>query len=247
VALPTQALPRRLFWLAFWVVGFAVGMTGLLLYFKYQAVFTGLQRDRILLVAREIGEIAERDLSLGQDFWGIETLPEVIERRRTAESFLQGIDVAGPDGRIAYASDLSRLGSSLPPGWMARLPRAAGYVDFAATGEVAVVATPIRNGFGQVAGYTVVRYGREPEHEAMAGFARELVIACGVPWAAFTALLFALLLALRGRVERVFDRAAGSLEGPGAPPPAIAREIGRATDRLDEAERLLAPAAGAAR
>ena len=245
MALPTQALPRRLFWLAFWVVGFAVGMTGLLLHFKYQAVFTGLQRDRILLVAREIGEIAERDLSLGQDFWGIETLPEVIERRRTAESFLEGIDVAGPDGRIAYASDLSRLGSSLPPGWTQRLAKAAGRIDFAATGDVAVVATPIRNGFGQVAGYTVVRYGREPEHEAMAGFSRELLVACGVPWAGFTALLFALLLALRARTERVFREAADSLEGKGPPPRALAGELGRTTERLEEAERLLA--AGGAR
>ena len=50
---------RKLFWLACWVVGFAVGMTGLLLHFKYQSVFTGLQRDRILLVAREIDEIAD--------------------------------------------------------------------------------------------------------------------------------------------------------------------------------------------
>lgn len=240
-----EALPRRLFWLAFWVVGFAVGMTGLLLYFKYQSVFTGLQRDRILLVAREIDEIAERDLSLGQDFWSIDTLPEVIERRRTAETFLQGIDVAGPDGRIAYASDLSRMGSSLPPEWLPRIAKTAPYAAFAPTADLAVVSAPIRNGFGQVAGYTVVRYGRELEHAAMAKFTNEILLACALSWAVFTAVLFALLMGLRRRIERVLLQAARSVEAGSAPPAAFAGELAPANARFGEAERLLAPAQGA--
>jgi hypothetical protein len=240
------SLPRRLFWLAFWVVGFAVGMTGLLLYFKYQSVFTGLQRDRILLVAREIDEIAERDLSLGQDFWSIDTLPEVIERRRTAEAFLQGIDVAGPDGRIAYASDMSRMGSTLPPEWMPLITKAAALAAFSPARDYAVVSAPIRNPFGQVAGYTVVRYGRELEHEAMAKFTREIVFACGVSWAGFTALLFVLLMAMRRRIEGVFGQAAEAVEGKGPVPAALAQELGRAGERFAHAERLL-PAAGSPR
>ncbi len=235
-----QALPRRLFWLAFWVVGFAVGMTGLLLHFKYQAVFTGLQRDRILLVAREIDEIAERDLSLGQDFWSIDTLPEVIERRRTAESFLQGIDVAGPDGRIAYASDMARMGSSLPPEWMPRLAKGAAHTAFAPSPDLAVVAAPIRNGFGQVAGYTVVRYGRELEHAAMAAFTREILVACGASWAGFAAILFAALMVLRRRIERMFGEAALAVEGRGRVPAALAGELEPVASRFAEAERRLA-------
>lgn len=238
-----EALPRRLFWLAFWVVGFAVGMTGLLLHFKYQSVFTGLQRDRVQLVAREIDEIAERDLSLGQDFWGIDTLPEVIARRRTAEAFVQGIDVAGPDGRIAYSSDLARIGSSLPAGWMPRLAKGASSVAFAPSDELAVVAAPIRNGFGQLAGHTVVRYGREPEHAAVAKFTGEILVACGASWAAFTALLFALLMALRRRIERVFGAAADALDGRGPPPAGLSASLARVEGQFAEAERLLAAGA----
>jgi hypothetical protein len=239
-----EALPRRLLWLAFWVVGFAVGMTGLLLYFKYQSVFTGLQRDRILLVAREIDEIAERDLSLGQDFWSIDTLPEVIERRRLAETFLQGIDVVGPDGRIAYASDMSRMGSSLPADWLPRIAKSTAYSAFAPAADLAVVASPIRNGFGQVAGYTVVRYGRELEHAAMAKFTSEILVACGASWAAFTTILFALLLVMRRRIERVFLQAAHAVEGTTAPPASLAGELARVGSQFAQAERRLAAAAG---
>jgi transposase len=92
-----HSLTRKLFWLAFWVIGFAVSMSGLLLYFKYQSVFTGLQRDRVLMVATEIDSIAEKNLSLGQDFWELATLQDVIERRRQADKMFTGIDVAGKD------------------------------------------------------------------------------------------------------------------------------------------------------
>jgi hypothetical protein len=240
-----EALPRRLFWLAFWVVGFAVGMTGLLLYFKYQSVFTGLQRDRILLVAREIDAIAERDLSLGQDFWSISTLPEVIERRRTAEAFVQGIDVVGPDGRIAYPSDKSRMGSSLPPEWLPSITKEAPHAAFAPTADLAVVSTPIRNSFGLVAGYTVVQYGRGLEHAAMAKFTREILVACAVSWAVFTVVLFALLMALRRRLERVLLEAARSVAERSAPPAAFAGELARANAQFGEAERMLAAEQGA--
>lgn len=238
------ARPRGLFWLAFWVVSFAVGMTGLLLYFKYQAVFSGLQRDRVLLLARDIVAISERDLALGQDFRGMDTLPQVIRRRHRDQAWLLGIDVAAASGRIAYASDAARVGTSLPPAWLRRLPPGTHEVGFVADADLAVVARVVHNGFGQVAGFTVVRYGRQAEQRAMAGFARELLLACALPWLVSTALLWSLLHGLRRRLERIFGQAARSLEGRGPAPAALAAELAPAALRLAEADRLLAATPG---
>lgn len=243
------SLTRKLFWLAFWVVGFAVAMTGLLLHFKYQSAFAGLQRDRVLLVAREIDEIAERDLSLGQDFWSIETLPDVLARGRAAESFFEGIEVAGADGRVAYSTDPARIGSRLPEDWVAAFTRATGHASLAPSPDLAVVASPIRNGFDQLSGWTVVRYGRTAEHEAVAAFTRELLFIGGATWAGFTLLLFVVLVLMRQRIERVFLRAADHLAGGGAAPKALAPELERVQGELAEAEAMLAAAhpAGPAR
>ncbi len=215
----TSALPavnRKLFWLAFWVTGFAVFMTGLLLYFKYQSVFTGLQRDRVMLVADEIDAIAEKNLSLGQDFWEIATLQDVIERRREADRIFLGIDVAGKDGKIAYATDLARIGSSLPADWLLAFTRHPRVNNLSPSADEAVVASTIRNSFDQVAGYAVVRYTRQPERAAMRAFTQRLLITCGGLFVLFTLILYATLRGLWQRTDAALAEAAGAI-GSGRP------------------------------
>ncbi|MEP7156885.1 MAG: hypothetical protein ABI905_13990 [Betaproteobacteria bacterium] len=207
------AINRKLFWLAFWVIGFAVFMTGLLLYFKYQSVFTGLQRDRVLMVAGEIDDIAEKSLSLGQDFWEISTLQEVIERRRNADRIFLGIEVAGSDGKIAYATDLARIGSALPPEWLAVFARSSRFSSLSPSPSEAVVASTIRNSFAQGAGYAVIRYSRQPEQEAMLVFTRRLLLICVTVFAVFTMLLYVTLAWLWARTDRELVRAADALFG----------------------------------
>ena len=208
------AINRKLFWLAFWVIGFAVFMTGLLLYFKYQSVFTGLQRDRVMMVAGEIDDIAEKSLSLGQDFWEISTLQDVIERRRDADRIFLGIEVAGSDGKIAYATDLARIGSSLPAEWLAVFARHPRASSLSPSPDEAVVASTIRNSFEQVAGYAVIRYSRQPEQQAMHIFTRRLLFTCAVLFAVFSLLLYATLIWLWRRADRELVRAADALFEP---------------------------------
>ena len=207
------AIHRKLFWLAFWVIGFAVFMTGLLLFFKYQSVFTGLQRDRVMLVAGEIDDIAEKSLSLGQDFWEIATLQDVIERRREADRIFTGIDVAGKDGKIAYSTDLARIGYSLPAEWMAAFARQPRFSNLSPSVDEAVVASTIRNSFAQPAGYAVIRYSRQREHEAMRAFTSRLAFTCAGVFVAFTLLLYAMLTWRWRRADRELSRAASALLG----------------------------------
>jgi hypothetical protein len=233
------ALTRKLFWLAFWVIGFAVFMTGLLLYFKYQSVFTTLQRDRVQMVAREIDSIAEKNLTLGQDFWDMGTLQDVIERRGQADQLFIGIDVAGKDGKIAYSTDLARMGSQLPPEWVAMFTRNPTMTSMSPTRDLAVVVAGIRNGFDQHAGFAVIRYGRQLEHEAMAAFTRKLVANCLIVFFVFTLTLFGILLWLERGLERAFSTAASALEPAAASASAhpLAAELALVQSKLDEAGR----------
>lgn len=233
-----HALARKLFWLAFWVIGFAVFMTGLLLYFKYQSVFTGLQRDRVQMVAREIGTIAEKNLSLGQDFWELATLQDVIERRRQADRLFVGIDVAGKDGKIAYSTDLARVGSRLPPEWVEVFSRHPGLTRLSPTQDLAIVASGIRNGFGQHAGNAVIRYGRQLEHEAMSDFTRRLLVTCSIVFILFTLLLFAILVWFQRLVERMLSTAASTtMAAGGAGQHALAGELALIHAQAEEADR----------
>lgn len=248
----TSALPavnRKLFWLAFWVTGFAVFMTGLLLYFKYQSVFTGLQRDRVMLVADEIDAIAEKNLSLGQDFWEIATLQDVIERRREADPIFIAIDVVGRDGKVAYSTDLARIGSSQSLEWLdwfARQPRRSRPSSSVNEAEV---ATTIRNSFDQVAGYAVVRYSRQPEREAMRAFTQRLLLTCGGLFVLFTLILYATLRWLWQRTDAALGAAATAINGrqPLAAPHTLALEVAAIESQLAAARQQLSKAAEPAR
>lgn len=235
-----HALTRKLFWLAFWVIGFAVFMTGLLLYFKYQSVFTGLQRERVQMVAGEISAIAEKNLSLGQDFWELGTLQDVIERRRQADRLFIAIDVAGKDGKIAYSTELARVGSRLPPEWVEVFSRHPGLTRLSPSRDLAIVAAGIRNGFGQHAGHAVIRYGRQLEHEAMADFTRRLLVTCAIVFIVFTLLLFAILVWFERLIERTLSTAASTAmqTGPGAAGRnALAGELALIHAKAEEADR----------
>lgn len=234
------SIQRKLFWLAFWVTGFAIFMTGLLLYFKYQSVFTGLQRERVLLVAGEIDDIAEKNLTLGQDFWEIATLQDVIERRRSADPLLLGIEVAGRDGRIAYATDLARMGASLPADWLQVFAAQAKVSRLSPSLEEAVVATTIRNSFDQVAGYAVVRYSRQPEHTAMREFTIRLLLTGAVLFVLFTLLLFTALQQLWQRTDRALAATAGNGDSQATPVPSrLAREMALVESQLAGAQQQL--------
>jgi hypothetical protein len=241
-----RALRHRHFWLAFWVVGFAVAMTALLLFFRYEGAVAGLQRDRMLMAAREIDGIAEKDLSLGQDFRSIATLQEVIDRRLAEEPLFTGIDVAGADGRIAYSTDTARIGTALPALWLDAFRRNSGAKSIKPSRETAVVASPIRNAFGQLAGYSVIRYDRALEHEAVSRFAGELLLKGSLVFVTATLLLFALLVALERRFEGALARAAAAVEGAADGLHPLAPQVERIEGQLREAGELIAALRAAA-
>lgn len=226
-------LTRKLFWLAFWVIGFSVFMTGLLLYFKYQSVFTGLQRDRVQMVASEIDEIAEKSLSLGQDFWEIATLQDVIERRREADRIFLGIEVVGRDGKIVYATDLARIGSSLPPDMIAAIARSGQSSRLSPSRDEAIVASAIHNSFSQIAGYAIIRYARQPEQEAMSRFMQSLIATCVAVFAVFTLILWATLALIHRRTESVLQRAAQAISGVQMRGHAMVREVSAIEKQID--------------
>lgn len=198
-------LRAKLFWLSFWVIGFAVFMTGLLLHFKYQSVFSGLQRDRVLMVAGEIADIAHKSLSMGQDLRELSRMQDVLERSRKIDPILLAVAVTAPNAQVLYTTDPAPAGSQPSASALEQLVRtpAAGLATgLSASSRAEVqVALRIRNSFDQVAGYVVVRYSRQAEVQAMQVFARRLWLCCGAVFSLFTLLLYTVLTALWRRTE----------------------------------------------
>ena len=140
----------------------------------------------------------------------------VMQRQESGGTIINIASVAGKDGKIAYATDLARIGSSLPAEWLPVFARQSKFSSLSPSPDEAVVASIIRNSFEQSAGYAVIRYSRQLEKQAMATFTQRLVITCAVLFAFFTLLLYATLMWLWRRTDREMVAAADALFDPSA-------------------------------
>jgi hypothetical protein len=233
---------RQLLWLAVWVTGFAVAMACLLLAFKHRAALDSLQRDRLERVADEIERIVARNLAIGIAFGQIETLPDVLDSQKNAESLVAAIDVIDSEGSILYSTERSRVRNAERPAWLAAISHAKDRPWHATDGPDAAVGVAIRNAFGLGVGQVVVRYGLEPLDQSNRAFSRRLA-AWGAGIAVASALLiFAILVAIQSGVERRLARARAALNAEPEDPPrpgSITAEASAARLAIEDANREL--------
>ena len=135
------------------VCGFAVGMAGLLNYFKYRSTANGVVAERLTVTGKSVETSIQSSLALGLHFSDIGTLPGTLERERATDDLIQGIDVFDVDGKMLYSTDRLRSGRPAPQTWMNAVHKSGGgdwLVD--ADGEAAA-GISIKNNFGLTIGH----------------------------------------------------------------------------------------------
>ncbi|MCC6250774.1 MAG: hypothetical protein IT499_23835, partial [Rubrivivax sp.] len=73
-----DATKSRMIGVAVVVCGFAVGMAGLLNYFKYRATANRLVTERLVVTGRSVENSIQSSLALGLQFSDIGTLPGIL-------------------------------------------------------------------------------------------------------------------------------------------------------------------------
>src|SRR6185503_10990833 len=84
---------------------FAVGMAAFLNYFKYKSTIGSMIKSRVLVVGRSIENSVQASLSLGLQFTELTTLPSLMEREKSADRLIRGIDVFDDTGQIIYSTE----------------------------------------------------------------------------------------------------------------------------------------------
>src|SRR4051794_10052045 len=100
------------------VCGFAVGMSGLLNYFKYRSTMHGIITERVNATGRSVENSIMGSLALGLQFGEIGTLPGTLQRERATDDVITGIDVFDTEGTILYTTDPGRSPGRVPPEWL---------------------------------------------------------------------------------------------------------------------------------
>jgi len=195
-----QSTRRRLIVVAVMVCGFAVGMAGLLNYFKYRAAAERILTDRLVLTGRLVENSIQSSLALGLQFAEIGTLPGMLDRERATDDLILGIDIFDTEGKMLYSTDRLRAARPVPPAWIAAA-NAAGNADWRAEeGHEAAAGIAVRNNFDLKIGYMALRYSVERLREADQAVAAELT---AIAMAIFAGAATLSSLALLGVMHRL--------------------------------------------
>lgn len=191
---------RRLIGVAVTVCGFAVGMAGLLNFFKYRAAAEKILTERLVVTGRSVENSVQGSLALGVQFNEITTMTNILERERSTDDLIVGIDVFDMEGRMLYSTDRLRANRPAPVAWVAAAKSAGNGGDWRAEeNHEAAAGIALRNNFNLTIGYIALRYNVDRVREAAYAVAGELAMQAGLIFAGAAALAsLALLWVLNG-------------------------------------------------
>src|SRR5947199_10635579 len=109
---------QRMVMVAILVCLFAVGMAGLLNFFKYRSIAERIIQERLVASGQLIENNIQSSLALGLSFADIGTLPGSLERERATDSLILSIDVLDDEGNLLYSTDRLRLARPVPAIWL---------------------------------------------------------------------------------------------------------------------------------
>jgi sensor histidine kinase regulating citrate/malate metabolism len=220
---PTADKTRaQLILVAVFVCLFAVGMAGLLNFFKYRSNAERLVKERLVVTGAGIESSIRSSLSLGLQFADLSTLPEMMDRERGTDDLIRSIEVFDTDGRTLYSTDRLRQQRPANEAWVNAGREAEGAQWQVRAGRESAVGLPVRNGFGLVIGHVALRYAQQQVDEAVMVVARELALACLLVFILSATLASLALMAVMGLTRRDLNAVENLLsrsQDPAGPPP----------------------------
>lgn len=175
---PMEATRRRMILVAVLVTGFAVGMAGLLNYFKYRAVADRILTERLAFTGQQIEHSIRSSLALGLQLAELGMLPGTLQRLRATDDLLVGIDIFDTEGQPLYSTDQLRAARAVPRTWLEAAQRAGANQEWVVRedGEAAV-GMDIQNEFGLTVGYVALRYSEARVRDAALQVGRQIALA----------------------------------------------------------------------
>ncbi len=196
------SMQRRMIVVAVSVCAFAVGMAGLLNYFKYSAAAGRIVEQRLGFAGRSIENSIQSSLSLGLQFADLATLPAMLDRERIADDLIVRIDVFDTEGRALYSTDATAKGRAVPPPWLTAAQRPGSRHWVVRDSEVAAVGLSLQNDIGLTIGHVALRYDAGKVTRSARDVARALAVVSVGVFVVAAAAAWLVLLAVMRRVER---------------------------------------------
>lgn len=169
---------RRMIVVATLVCAFAVGMSGLLNYFKYRSTMHRIVTERVNATGRSLENSIYASLRLGLQFAEIGTLPSTLQRERATDDVITGIDIFDAEGAILYTTDPGRAPARVSQEWLSAAKKVGPEDTWFVDGTVeSATGLSLDNDFGLRIGFIALRYSNERVQQSMYAAARQIAIA----------------------------------------------------------------------
>jgi hypothetical protein len=192
---------RRMISVAVVVCAFAVGMAGLLNFFKYRSTASRLVTDRLVVTGKSVENAIQSSLALGLQFSDIGTLPGTLEREQATDNLIAGIDIFDTEGRLLYSTDRLRAARPVPAAWLAAARKAGNHDWLVNDGDEAAAGMAVNNNFGLVIGHLAIRFSPDRVRDAELAVGREIALASFGVFVLAALLSSLALLAVMRRLE----------------------------------------------
>jgi len=201
---------RRMILVAVLVAGFAVGMAGLLNYFKYRAVAERILTERLAFTGQQIEHSIRASLALGLQLSELGTLPGTLQRLRATDDLLVGIDIFDTEGHPLYTTDQLRAARPVPRAWIEAAQRAGANEEWVVRDDgEAAVGMDIQNEFGLTVGHVALRYSEARVRDAALSVGRQIALTTLVVFVlaagAASLAMLAVMNALAGHARKLED------------------------------------------
>ena len=214
---------------------FAVGMAAFLNYFKYKSTISNIVKSRVLVVGRGIENSVQASLQLGMQFSELAQLPQLMQREKSSDRLVRGIDVFDSSGQVLYSTDRGRVGQKVPSPWILAAQRSKTTEWGTDETDEFVAGISLKNAFDLTVGYLALRYSRDEVESAAAKAGREIALAALLSFLGIAIVAPLALIVVIRRFERdlrTLEAAASHLEDRAQPPPATGSAFDSAIGHL---------------
>lgn len=201
----------RMIGVAVVVCGFAVGMAGLLNYFKYRGTANRLVTERLVVTGKSVENAIQSSLELGLQFSDIGTLPGTLEREQATDSLILGIDIFDTEGKLLYSTDRLRAARPVPAAWLAAARKAGSSDWLVEIQDESAAGIRVTNNFGLTIGYLAIRYSGDRVRQAADAVGREIAQSSLIVFLIAAGLSSLALVAVMRRLDRDIDRVEDAL------------------------------------
>jgi hypothetical protein len=150
------------------IIAFALGLTVMLNYAKFERTFSDLAESRFAFMVRDLRTVTETGLDLGLDLSTMTNVQGIIEREAAKDDQILSIEVFDEQGVILYRTGQSIESPDVPTAWRDAMVATQTDEWRSVNDDALVVGTRLTNNFGSDVGGIALRRDRTQHDSVLA-------------------------------------------------------------------------------